>query len=147
MKNKIEVATDWESSSDIGTLTAETSEGQLRAHVGEASVLASHYSDEFPRMSRCIRRTGWPAAYIYVIEVTSQRRGRGVGSALLSAALLECWDRGIRTVFLHASPERGYEKELIEFYADRGFKLVSSCDDGNGQLTMKADLTKIKLPQ
>lgn len=146
MKDEIEVETDWESSSGIGTLIAETSEGQLRAHVGEASVLASHYSDEFPKMARCIQRSGWPAAYIYVIEVTSKRRGRGVGSALLSAALLECWERGIRTVFLHASPEEGYEEELIKFYADRGFKPALSCDDGNGQLTMKADLTKIKRP-
>lgn len=147
MNDDVEVVTDWEISSDIGTLTAEMRDGQLRAHVGEASVLASHYSDEFPKMARCIKRTGWPAAYIYVIEVTSQSRGRGIGSAILLAALTACRERGIVNVFLHASPETGYTRQLISFYEEHGFKISSSCDDGNGQLTMKADLRKIQFPR
>lgn len=44
-------------------------------------------------------------AYVTNLYVRPERRGRGIGSALLSAALAECGGRGVDAVVLWPTPD------------------------------------------
>jgi GNAT superfamily N-acetyltransferase len=139
----VEVDLEWPEAAFVGHIVIETDAGHLRGSVGERNVLAHDLEERFPRLARCIERGGWPAAYIEVLEVTKQERGRGAGRVLLEAALRRLGEAGVRYVFLHADADPGWQQELISFYEDSGFKVISGCQDKDVRpILMRADLSK-----
>jgi GNAT superfamily N-acetyltransferase len=139
----MEVELFWPETVSVGHIIVESDAGHLRGLVGERNVLARHLEDRFPRLARCIERSGWPAAYIEVLEVTKEERGRGVGRALLEAALGRLGEAGVRYVFLHADADPGWQQELIWFYEGSGFKEMAGCQDEEVRPTvMRASLVR-----
>ena len=62
------------------------------------------------------------SARILMLAVDKSYRGRGIGSALLSRFIAQCRADGIRSITLEV---RASNTDAIEFYAKRGFQIVS----------------------
>ena len=77
----------------------------------------------------------WPAgvfegeervAVITLMRVEPERRGKGIGTALVRSATEEAWHSGAEAVYLHAVDPR----DPTPFYEKLGFEIVAYDDDG-----------------
>lgn len=60
--------------------------------------------------------------YLYALEVSPERRGRGLGGVLLETAVGTLRGLGVGIVFLHGRPEVGSKlRALLSFYERHGF--------------------------
>jgi len=145
----MEVNLDWTEAAAVGHITVETDAGCLHGWVAERQVLARDFEERgFPRLASCIKRGGWPAAYINYLNVTKEDRGRGAGRTILEAALRRLSKAGIRYVFLHASGDPDWQQDLISFYEGSGFRMMEKCQESFfvTPMLMRADLHKSTSP-
>ena len=61
-------------------------------------------------------------ARILMLAVDKNHRGRGIGNALLNRFILQCRKEGLKSISLEV---RTSNRKAIEFYAKRGFQIVS----------------------
>ncbi len=125
-----------------GDFIASTDEGHLLAFfmTGEEA-WARAMENRQPRHAECYR-TMPMVGFIDEIIVKKNFRRKGVGSALLVAALEKFKDLGVRQVYLRAVPERPeWMVDLLRFYWRYGFDIAKDClDTGDASLTMRAIL-------
>lgn len=94
-----------------------------------------------PRHAECYRTIPM-VGFIDEISVKKDSRKKGVGSALLVAALEKFKELGVRHVYLRAVPERPeWLLDLLRFYWRYGFDIAKDCiDAGDAAITMRAVL-------
>ncbi len=65
-------------------------------------------------------------ARILMLAVDKAYRGRGIGSALLNRFIMQCKKEGLSSVSLEV---RTNNRNAIQFYANRGFQIISMLDN------------------
>lgn len=127
---------------DKGDFTLSTKEGHLLAFfmTGEEA-WEKAMEMRLTRHAECYRAVPL-VGFIDEISVKKPYRRKGVGSALLLAALEKFKELGVREVYLRAVPERDeWMVDLLRFYWRYGFDIAKDCIDVDDKsLTMKAVL-------
>lgn len=93
-----------------------------------ARYLERHGFADLAREVKSVPREGL-TAYIAGLEVAEDRRGQGIGTALMREALARLERLGVRHFFVHASPTGGLKNidYLLKFYDRFGFQLIECC--------------------
>ena len=122
-------------------ITVSDDDNELALFAGKSGYASIYYGshgfivhtligcDRFDTADWLSDETEEKVAWLNAIEVTSGKRGKGVGSALLRRALRELEKRKVGLVFLHAMADYGYAEKLGSWYEAHGFSLVGEVDE------------------
>jgi ribosomal protein S18 acetylase RimI-like enzyme len=94
-------------------------------------------ADDCGGLAKYIRsgKGGEVVAYLAMMEVRPALGGRGIGSALISAAMEFLAERGVDSIFLHRSAvSRSSDALLKKFYTKNGFSDVRCCVNDSGKV-------------
>lgn len=128
----MDVYTEWSGDpSQLGEVSINLEDGSYGvAYIGNGPTISRYLTEqEFFGLAARVRRIRRFIAYFSAVEVSTDIRRKGTGSAMVEAILKELQSLEISKVFLHASGSAHIDQEALEeWWRKRGFQVEPCCD-------------------